>query len=104
MADLLALCYTQQCKARAQEVFHQAGEAMQRIKEIPCNDQAEADGFMVAHFASALEPAAKVMQVRTLGNAGCSGGWTGSGSCQAMSARRTAWHGFPHLRWCWRVS
>jgi hypothetical protein len=32
MADLLALCYTQQCKARAQRVFCQAGEAMQRIK------------------------------------------------------------------------
>ena len=56
MADLLALCYTPQCKDRAQRVFRQAGEAMQRIKGIQCNDQAEADGFMVARFASALSP------------------------------------------------
>ena len=85
MADLLALCYTPQCKTRAQRVFRQAGEAMQRIKGIQCNDQAEADGFMVARFASALEPAPKVMQLHEKGLILAVAGW-----CQVAKARRTS--------------
>jgi hypothetical protein len=84
MADLLALCYTQQCKARAHQVFRQAAEAMQRMKGIQCHDQAEADGFMVACFVSALEPAAKVMQLPEKGLMLAVVGWS-----QVAEARRT---------------
>src|SRR5262249_2878691 len=53
-------------------------------KGIPCNDQAEADGFMVAHFASALEPPAKVMQLHEKGLILAVVGWY-----QVAKARRT---------------
>ena len=84
MSDLLAVCYTQQCKAKAQQLFRQACESMQRIKGIKLNDQAEADGFMVARFASALSPAPTVMQLREKGLILAAAGW-----CQVAKGRQT---------------
>jgi hypothetical protein len=75
MSDLLTVCHTQQGKARAQQLFRQACESMQRIKGIRLNDQAEADGFMVARFASALAPAPTVIQLHVKGLILAAAGW-----------------------------
>jgi hypothetical protein len=83
MSNLLAVCHTQQCKAKAQQLFRQVCKLMQRIKGVKLNDQAEADGFLVARFASALSPAPNVMQLREKGLILAVAGW-----CQMAKERR----------------
>jgi asparagine synthetase B (glutamine-hydrolysing) len=84
MSDLLAVSYSQQCKAKAQQLFRQVCESMQSIKGIKLNDQAEADGVMVARFASALSPAPNVMQLREKGLILAAAGW-----CQVTKGQQT---------------
>jgi len=78
------MCYTQRCKGKAQELFRRACESMQRIKGVKLNDQAEADGFMVARFASAFSPAPSVMQLREKGLILAVAGW-----CQVAKGQQT---------------
>jgi hypothetical protein len=57
---------------------------MQSIKGVKLNDQAEADGFMVARFASALSPTPNVTQLREKGLLLTAAGW-----CQVAEGRQT---------------
>jgi hypothetical protein len=84
MSDLLALSCTQKGWPQAQQLFRQACASIQSTKRLKLNDQAEADGFLIARFASALSPVPNIVHLPEKGLMISAAGW-----CQLAGTRRT---------------
>ena len=75
MSDVLALCYAPSCHAHAHQRFQEACAAMHRLKGVARTSQAQAEGFLVARFASPLSSAPQVLEVPEEGVMLAVAGW-----------------------------